>query len=131
MDQTYINLFKELARAMEITAERAMEYNNSIKDEKGYETSKIMRDDYSKLYDKISAPEFVSSMFSRAEFAKLLVGAYVISQDIEQRIASQKKALNGYKLDILPKLDRIMNETKNDDEALHLAEKIFQVKEEN
>lgn len=131
MDQTYITLFREIARAMEVTSEQAMEYNRGIKDEKGEQTAQIMRDDFSHLYDRFSSNDFNADSITRAEYAKLLVGAYVVSQNIEQRIESEKKALRGYKIDIMPKLDRIMNETKNDEQARQLANKIFQVEKKD
>lgn len=131
MNETYITLFREIANAMERTSEQAMEYNKNNNDTKGYETAQLMRDDYAKLHDRLAESNFNSDSITRAEYAKLLVGAYLVAQNLEQRIETENKALRGYKIDIIPKLDRIMNETENDEQVLKLASELFQVKDEN
>lgn len=127
MDKSYIILFKDIVRTMAVCAEKAMQYNKSTEDNKGFETATFMREDYEKLNDKLSSNETLN----RADYAKIMVGAYIIANNTEKRIEEFNKALQGYKLDILPKLDRIMNETKDDAEAEKLANEIFQVIEKN
>ena len=125
MDKVYIQLFSEIAHAVELTAEQVLENNLKENDADGEHAAVVMRDSYAKLYDKIRDDNFVESMLDRADYAKLLVGAFIVTQNLEQKIETEKKALQGYKIDTLPKLDRIMNETKNDEEAKLLAKEIF------
>ena len=129
MDKVYVSLFTEMAHATEVNAERVLEYNKKIGDLKGYSAAKIMRDDFAALYDRFRSPDFDSTTLKKADYAKLLAAAVIVSQQIEQTIEAQKKALQDYKIDTIPKLDRIIN-CKNDEEAMKLANEIFQTKEE-
>lgn len=126
MDKQYIELFKRLAQLTEVSAERVMELNKEKQDEKGYKTASVMRDDYAKLYDNLSNENY---QLTYNDFSKLLVGAYIASSQLEDRIKVEQKVLDGYKIDTLPKLQRIIDENKiNDNEgALKLADEIFQV----
>ncbi len=128
MDKKYIELFKELAHATEISAEQVMEYNKSKKDEKGVETAEILRKDFTELYDKIRADDFDGTL-TKSEFAKLLVGCYVVVGNLQDRITALKKALAGYQTDLVPKLDEIIK-TENDEEAMKLANEKFVIKVE-
>ena len=67
-----------------------------------------------------------------ADFSKLLVGAIITSKQMEDRIANEKLVLQGYKVDTIPKLQRIIDEVENNDDekAYQLAEEIFQVIDE-
>lgn len=129
MDKVYVSLFTEMAHATEVNAERVLEYNKKKGDLKGYSAAKIMRDDFAALYDCFRSPDFDSATLTKADYAKLLAAAVIVSQQIEKTIEAQKKALQGYKIDTIPKLDRIVN-CKNDEEAIKLANEIFQTKEE-
>lgn len=129
MNDRYIHLFKELTRSMAVLAETVMEYNHKNDDTKGEETAQIMRDDYQNLNDKISEPGFDPQTLTRADFAKLLVGAVVVMQNIEERIKTEELAVQGYKIDTIPKLERVVNETDNDESALNLANQLFQITE--
>lgn len=129
MDKVYVSLFTEMAHATEVNAERVLEYNKKIGDLKGYSAAKIMRNDFAALYDRFRSPDFDSDTLTKADYAKLLAAAVIVSQQIEKTIEAQKKALQGYKIDTIPKLDRIVN-CKNDEEAMKLANEIFQTKEE-
>ena len=130
MDKKYIQLFKELCKTMTLLAEQVMDYNRSQKDNKGEETAQIMRDDYQKLYDRIEAKDFDSNSLQRADFAKLLVGAVVIMQNLEDQAKQRQKAIQGYKIDLIPKLEKVVNETETTEEALEKAKEIFQISEE-
>lgn len=130
MDNKYLTLFREIARTTEIMAERVMAYDKEQKDEKGEQTAQIMRDDYAKLHDKLAAQNIELSAISRIEWAKILVGAMVISNNLSEEIEQRRKALNGYKIDLIPKLNRIINETKTDEEAKTLANEIFEISED-
>jgi len=129
MDKVYISLFTEMAHATEVNAERVLEYNKKKGDLKGYSAAKTMRNDFAALYDRFRSPDFDSTTLTKADYAKLLAAAVIVSQQIEKTIEAQKKALQGYKIDTIPKLDRIVN-CKNDEEAMKLANEIFQTKEE-
>lgn len=128
MDKTYIKLFRDLAHTTENLAEQVMTLN---KESESIKSAKIMRDDYAKLYDKIRDGNFSPDTLTRGEFARLLVGAIIVAQQIENRIEKEKTALQGYKIDIIPKLERIVNETNTDEEALSLATEVFNIKVEN
>lgn len=129
MDNKYLILFREIARATEVLAERVMAYDKEKKDEKGEQTAQTMRDDFAKLHDKLSASNLDTNSISRMEWAKILVGAMVISNNLSEEIEQRKKALSGYKIDLIPKLNRIINETKTDEEAITLANELFEISE--
>ena len=131
MDKTYIKLFTELAHTTELLSEQVMELNKQKNDERGLKTANTMRQDYSKLYDKLRDANFDYTTLERNEFAKLLVGAIITAQQIENRIKAEQTALNGYKIDIIPKLERVVNETEDTPGALALAKEIFTVEKEN
>lgn len=129
MDNKYLILFREIARTTEVLAERVMAYDKEKKDEKGEQTAQTMRDDFAKLHDKLSASNLDTNNISRMEWAKILVGAMVISNNLSEEIEQRKKALSGYKIDLIPKLNRIINETKTDEEAITLANELFEISE--
>jgi len=83
----------------------------------------MMRNDFAALHDKLGTDEPIT----RADYAKLLVAAMIITNNIEDRIKSERKAIEGYKIDIIPKLSRINDETTNDEEAQKLANEIFKI----
>lgn len=122
MTTDYINLFAALAQSAEVIAEQVMELDEKNHDEKGLTTATIMRDDYATLYDKLQKND---ETLSHGEFAKLLVAAYIVSNNLEDKIKLYQSTLNGYKAEIIPKLQRIIDETHTDDEALKLANEIF------
>ena len=121
MDKVYLDLFEAIARSVELTAEQALGYESKQKNTEGQRAATIMRDDFSKLHDKIKGGETLS----RTDFAKLLVGAWTVMQGLENHKQAIEKSLNGYKIDTMPKLNRIIDETKTDEEAQKLAEEIF------
>lgn len=127
MDKKYLQLFTELAHAVETLSEQVMEYDRQKSDEKGEKTAQSMRDDYAKLYDKLRGDNVV---LTRSEYAKLLVAAYIVVNNIEDRIKGERKAIEGYKIDIIPKLSRINDETTNDADASALAEEIFKIQQD-
>lgn len=127
MHKKYIDLFRELAHATEVAAEQVMEYNQSKNDDKGYETAQIMRDDYAKLYDKIKDENFDGTL-TKAEYAKLLVGCYVVVGNLQDRIEALRKAVAGYQSDLVPKLSKVI-EAGSDEDAQASAEEQFTIKE--
>ena len=54
-----------------------------------------------------------------------MVGAIIVAQQIEHRLEQEKTALQAYKIDIIPKLERVIDETKDDNEAQTLASDLF------
>lgn len=125
MDKKYLQLFTELTRAVEVLSEQVMDYDKAQNDEKGLETAEMMRDDFAALHDKLGTNE----PLTKAEYAKLLVAAMIVANNIEDRIKSERKAIEGYKIDIIPKLSRINDETTTDEEARKLADEIFKIQE--
>ena len=127
MDKKYLQLFTELAHAVETLSEQVMEYDRQKNDEKGEKTAQSMRDDYAELYDKLRNGNVV---LTKSEYAKLLVAAYIVVNNVEDRIKGERKAIEGYKIDIIPKLSRINDETTNDADASALAEEIFKTQKD-
>ena len=125
MDKKYLQLFTELTSAVEVLSEQVMDYDKAQNDEKGLETAEMMRDDFAALHDKLGTNE----PLTKAEYAKLLVAAMIVANNIEDRIKSERKAIEGYKIDIIPKLSRINDETITDEEAQKLADEIFKIQE--
>lgn len=120
MHKKYLELFKELTRATAVAAEQVMDYDKEKNDDKGFETAKTMRDDFEALHEKLIAESFDGNL-TKAEYAKLLVGCYVIVGNLQDRIEALKKAIAGYQSDLVPKLSKII-EAENDAEAQKLAD---------
>lgn len=49
----------------------------------------------------------------------------VVNNNIKDQVAQKQKAIDGYEKDLIPKLNQIMNNTKTDEEAIKLAQEIF------
>ena len=128
MHDKYIELFKELAKSTAVSAEQVMDYDKNKNDDQGFKTAQVMRDDFNNLYDKIADKDFTGSL-ERADFARLLVGALIIANQLNDRITALKKALSGYQTDIIPKLQEIMDQTKTDEEAMKIANEKFNIEE--
>ena len=131
MDKRYLQLFKEMSKTIVILAEQVMDYNHKKKDDKGEQHAQTLRDSYQKLYDKLNATDFKLDSLERPDFARLLVGSMIVAQNIEDRIKQQQKAIDGYRIDLIPKLDRILNESNTTEEAIKLANEIFQIIEKD
>ena len=126
MDKTYLTLFTELCRATSVLAERVYDYDLQKDDKDAAKAAETMRDDYNNLYDNFKTEDYVPT---RSDFAKLLVGAIVVAKNLENKIANERKALQGYTSETIPKLNRIIDETENDEDALNLANELFQISE--
>jgi len=125
MDKRYRDLFTLIAQSVANTAEKVMDLHKSNNEEKEYETAQIMRDDYLNLHDKLQ--EEVD--LTKADYARLLVGTIIIVNQLEGKIKSEQQALQGYKIDVIPKLDQINNEL-DPDKAMQLAAELFEIKEQ-
>ena len=123
MNEKYITVFKQMCQTVSILAEQVMDYNKKNNNDKGYETAEKMRNMYMALEDK-----FVNGdELSRVDFVQLITVSYIVMNNIQTRIENEQKALEGYKVDLLPKLSRIMNETSDDESARKLAEELFSI----
>jgi len=129
MDKQYLKLFIELSQAMEALTEevRNLDIDKGKEDEAA--NADTLRDSFVALSNKLTASDFNGEL-TRAEYARLLIGAIVIQRHIEARIQKLNTGLKGYKVDIVPKLERILNETTNEDnEKLQtLAKELFSTK---
>ena len=125
MNERYIKLFAEIIHTTEVLAEKVMELDHNDNDEKGEQTAKIMRDDFAKLYDKFKSKDFNVNMLTKAECARILVGTLIVVQNIEERIKTEQQAVTNYKTDIIPKLQRIIDEIKEDENPGALINELF------
>lgn len=123
MHSKYLDLFKELTRATAVAAEQVMDYNQAKNDEKGFDTAKTMRDDFEALNEKLNDKSFDGTL-TKAEYAKLLVGCYVIVGNLQDRIEALRKAIAGYQSDLVPKLSKII-EAEDDESAQKMADEQF------
>lgn len=67
---------------------------------------------------------------SKSDSAKLLVGTMIIVNQTRDKITALKQALTGYQTDLVPKLQSIVDEAQNDEDASKMAEEKFIIKEE-
>ena len=123
MDKKYTELFTLISQSVANLAEQVMNNHQDKGETKEQETAQIMRDDYMTLHDKLIAGEDLV----KADFARLLVGTIIVTNQLDARIKNEQKALDGYKIDVIPKLDRINN--TEPDEVPSLAAELFRIKE--
>lgn len=123
MDKKYIELFTLIAQSTANIAEQVMEEHKKNGEEKGYQTAETMRNDFLNLHDKLEMEE----LLNKADYARLLVGAIIVTNQLDARIKNEQKILQGYKIDIIPKLDQINNADAT--ETKGLAERLFEIKE--
>jgi hypothetical protein len=97
-----------------------MEYDRAKDDQKGLETATIMRDDFQDLVSKIDD----GYILNKGDAAKLLVGAMIMANQLQDKIDSLKKALTGYQTDVIPKLQLVVDAPSEED-AHQLAEEKF------
>lgn len=122
MDKRYIDLFKEIARATEVLAGRVKDADT---DQEATEAAKALHTDFGALYNKMCAPDFDDTSITRAEFARLLVGATIVIGNLETQIQNLQTAVKGYKETIAPMLQRVFNESEDDAGAQKLAQELF------
>lgn len=125
MDSRYLELFTLIAQQVANLAEQVMNDHQDKGETKEQETAQTMRDDYLNLHDKLTT----NQELNKADYARILVGAIIVANQLDARIKNEQKALDGYKLDIIPKLDQINNTDYDDVPAL--ATKLFTVKEDS
>lgn len=129
MDKKYTTLFRDLAQATAATAEQVMDYDSQKNDEKGFETAKIMRDEFQALAESIDNLH-EDYQINKADIARLLVGAMIQTNQIQDRINNLKKAMTGYQTDVIPKLQEILDNAKDDEEASKMANEKFVLESE-
>ena len=122
MDKKYVTLFKELAQATAATAETVMDYDRQKGDEKALATATMMRDDFQALADAITGDDYAPG---KNEAARLLVGAMILANQLQDKINALKTAMAGYQTDVIPKLKEIVDNAQNDDEAQQMANEKF------
>lgn len=123
MNEKYKTLFALIAQNMENIAERAMEDDKAKNDMQAYKTAKEMRSKYARLHDLLTS-KTVDYTPVKNDIIDLFIGTNIITQQIEARIKQEQTAIQGYKLDLIPKLKQAM---ENEDEI----EKIFTIQEES
>ena len=123
MNEKYKTLFALIAQNMENIAERAMEDDKAKNDMQAYKTAKEMRSKYARLHDLLTS-KTVEYIPVKNDIIDLYIGANIVAQQIEARVRREQTALQGYRLDLIPKLEKAM---KNEDEI----EKIFTIQEES
>lgn len=123
MNEKYKTLFALIAQNMENIAERAMEDDKAKNDMQAYKTAKEMRSKYARLHDLLTS-KTVNYTPVKNDIIDIFIGANIITQQIEARIKQEQTAIQGYKLDLIPKLKQAM---ENEDEI----EKIFTIQEES
>ena len=129
MDKKYTTLFRDLAQATAATAEQVMDYDSQKNDEKGFETAKVMRDEFQALAESIDNLH-EDYQINKADIARLLVGAMIQTNQIQDRINNLKKAITGYQTDVIPKLQEILDNAKDDEEASKMANEKFVLENE-
>lgn len=123
MNEKYKTLFALIAQNMENIAERAMEDDKAKNDMQAYKTAKEMRSKYARLHDLLTS-KTVEYTPVKNDIIDLYIGANIVAQQLEARVRREQTALQGYRLDLIPKLEKAM---KNEDEI----EKIFTIQEES
>lgn len=123
MNEKYKTLFALIAQNMENIAERAMEDDKAKNDMQAYKTAKEMRSKYARLHDLLTS-KTVEYIPVKNDIIDLYIGANIVAQQIEARVRREQTAIQGYRLDLIPKLEKAMN---NEDEI----EKIFTIQEES
>lgn len=125
MDKKYRELFSLITQTTANIAEQVMDLHKANQEEKEYQTAEIMRNDYLDLHDKLAEEKDLT----KADYARILVGTIIVATQLDNKIKNEQTALQGYRIDVIPKLDQI-NHAEDEEKALELAEKLFQIKEE-
>ena len=127
MDKAYKKLFAEVANTVSVLAERVMDENYKENNNDALRTSTIMRDDYNTLTDKLKDDSFDTDNLTKSDYAKILVGVMLVINNLVSRVENEQKAIDNYKLQIVPKLQRIINECEQDDQVADLANELFTI----
>jgi gas vesicle protein len=129
MDKKYTILFRDLAQATAAAAEQVMDYDSQNHDEKGFETAKTMRDDFQALAESIDNLH-EDYQINKGDIARLLIAAMIQVNQLQSRSENIKKAMAGFQTDVIPKLQEILDNAKDDEDAAKMANEKFIIKEE-
>ena len=121
MDKKYIDLFRELALSTAVLAEQVMDYDKSKEDDKGFETAKVMRDDYEALYDRLKD----NYQMNKNDALKLLVSIMIQINQVQDKVNALRRAITGYQTDLIPKLQEIVDNAADDEAVAKIAEEKF------
>lgn len=127
MDSKYVTLFREIAHATEVLAERVMDYDRDNDNEKGVNTAQFMRDDFADIYNRIRAEDFNPDTLTKQDYQKLLVGTYIVVNNLQDKVKNEQVAISNYKTNIIPRLQRVIDECETQEEVIKLTNEIFVV----
>ena len=99
MDKGYIELFKQIARSMELTAEQSMD------DPAHRESGQKMRDDYIVLGNKLDN----GTTLTIADYVKLYIGAQIVVKQLDTNIRVWRKTAQNYQESIIPSLKEVID----------------------
>ena len=125
MNNQYISLFKEICNMTSILAEQVMDVDKKNNDEHGYETAQTMRDDYNSLTDRLADKNFSIDSLKKEDYLKILAGAMIVSSNMQDRINIQQKVVDSYKMMLIPKLDRVINEGADESSLKNVVKECF------
>lgn len=116
MDKQFSNLFLQVVTNCEVAAEESRDQDNPAAEE--------LREKFGALRDKLTADP--NATLTRSEYLQILVGCMIVKNQLLTEILKYQETVQHYSMVVIPRLERIMNETKNDAEAAALAKEIFQ-----
>ena len=116
----YEELFAQICKTTRSLAEQVADYDTTNHDEKGADAAMVMRDDFDHLAEKITNNE----QLDKNNYVKLLLGTMIVANNLQDRKDMLEKVLNNYKINIIPKLQRIVNEG-NEQNLKELVEELF------
>lgn len=126
MDIFYKKIFSTACQTAASLAEEVMDYNKNSQNDNGYHTAEVMKANYQMLKDNIDNDKELEYK----DYVNLIAIIYIIMNNIQNQIDNKEKALQEYKINILPKLSRIMEEAKEDKSKVkELAENLFKISE--
>ena len=133
MDKKYIELFKEVAHATEVLAERVkdFEYKDKTEDGEKAAAAETLRQQYAELYDKLRADDFDDTTLTRNEFARLFLGASIVVGNLKSHVKDLNSAINGYENRVMPMLKQVFDESEDDAGAQKLAQELFTISQES
>ena len=88
MDSKYLELFTLITQQVANLAEQVMNDHQDKGETKEQETAQTMRDDYLNLHDKLIS----NQELNKADYARILVGAIIIANQLTARIQNNQKA---------------------------------------
>ena len=122
MDKAFRQLFIDMTRSTAVMAEQVMDYDKEHDDETGFQNAQHLRDDFEALHDKLEAEDF-DGILTKAEYAKLLVSAYIITNNLRDKLANLRKSITAYEETLIPRLQQIVD--ASEEEAPKMADEIL------